>query len=204
MENIQVNTKLTINLREGVIEAEGSEEFVRTVYDDFKERMSKPIVSPGASKPLLEAPAANDANSEGDEEGTKPSTRKTGKLEVKRASTYKPKFNPKLDVSALEAFYDKYMPSSHSEKILIFGIFLRDELKNSPFSADDIFTCYFAMKHKTDAPEAFWQAFATMKNRTHFIDYTSQDKIEITIAGDNHFNRKLKRAGQNVGMTSLA
>lgn len=197
MENIKMNTRLVVNLREGIIEAEGDESFVRTVYEDFKDRMLKPMVIPSAHKPLLEAAEKTEAIVQ-EKTTTEPALGKTSKTEGKRPSpaSYKPTFNSKLDVSGVEAFYDQYLPANHSEKILIFGVYLRDVVKVYPFSADDIYTCYFTLKHKTEVPEAFWQAFRTMKNRTHHIDYESAEKIEITIAGQNYFGRSLKKKGE--------
>ena len=44
-----MNTRLVINLREGIIEAEGEEGFVRSVYEDFKGRVDIPPVSTGSA-----------------------------------------------------------------------------------------------------------------------------------------------------------
>ena len=36
-----MSTKLTINLRDGILDVEGSEEFVREIYGDFKSEVAK-------------------------------------------------------------------------------------------------------------------------------------------------------------------
>lgn len=38
-----MDTKLLINLHEGIVEVVGSEEFVRSVYDDFKDKISDDV-----------------------------------------------------------------------------------------------------------------------------------------------------------------
>ena len=41
----QKPTKLMINIKEGIIQAEGDKSFVRDVYNDFKEVVSKRVVT---------------------------------------------------------------------------------------------------------------------------------------------------------------
>ena len=41
MESDIKPSKLTINLRDGIVQAEGDEKFVRDVYNDFKEQVTR-------------------------------------------------------------------------------------------------------------------------------------------------------------------
>jgi hypothetical protein len=102
-------------------------------------------------------------------------------------------FNSTLDLSGLAAYYGQYEPANHSEKILIFATFLRNVIKVQSITANDIFTCYQELKGVTKTPEAFLQAFRDTQNKTHFIDYISPVDIQITIAGNNYFNLKMKK-----------
>lgn len=196
MENTQVNTRLLINLREGIVEAEGGEEFVRSVYDDFKERVSKPVVFPLSEPKQLSAVGSAPEQEEVHEQPKKRARKSRGSETGKaRAAEYKPEFNAQLNLADLENFYDGFEPANSSEKILIFAIFLRDKLGVVPCAANDIYSCFFMLKHKTKTPEAFVQAFRDTQHRTHFIEFVSPQHVKITIAGDNHFNQKLKRKG---------
>ena len=172
VESTEVNTKLVINLRDGIIEAEGAEEFVRSVYDDFKEQINKTVVLQRAPKPLLEAPTDVPEQSENE---LKKKTRKSRSTDggKPKASDYKPAFNSKLDLRDLEQFYDRFEPENNFEKILIFAVFLRDNLNTVPCTADDIYSCYFVLKHKTKIPVAFVQAFRDAQHRTHYIEFVS-------------------------------
>jgi hypothetical protein len=189
------STKLLINLKEGIVEVEGAEEFVRDVYNDFKERVSKPI--PFAPAP----PAQIEQLSDGQEAGSEPASRTRAKHRRPVATTgksgesvnYKPKFNNEINLSGLAEFYENYKPSTHNEKIVVFAAFLRDSLGKSLCTSDDIFTCYFTMRGKTKTPEAFLQAFRTCQARTHYIKYVSPTHIEVTIPGDNFLNSKIKQ-----------
>ena len=69
---------------------------------------------------------------------------------------------------------------------------MRDELKLSPLTADDVYTCYWQMRDRTKTPEAFVQALRDTK-RAGYIDYNSPEDMQISIMGENHFSHDLKR-----------
>ena len=194
-----MNTKLAINIREGTVEVEGDEAFVRSIYQDFKEHIGKLVVlQPAAPRAL---PVAPDRLAITDESAPqpkkKPHRRASSKAgENARSADYKPTFDGSIDLSSLEEMYDQFDPENHSEKILLFAI-LRDTVKRAPCTADHIFTCYFTLKAKTETPAAFLQAFRTAQSRTHYIEYSSPQDIQITISGDNFYNAKLKKKSEN-------
>jgi hypothetical protein len=194
-----MNTKLAINIREGTVEVEGDEAFVRSIYQDFKEHIGKLVaLQPAAPRALAVAPdhpAITDESAA--QSKKKPHRRGSSKAgENSRSADYKPTFDGSIDLSGLEEMYDEFDPENHSEKILLFAIFLRDTVKRVPCTADHIFTCYFTLKAKTETPAAFLQAFRTAQSRTHYIEYSSPQDIQITIPGDNFYNAKLKKKSE--------
>lgn len=199
MEKANMNTKLAINLVEGTVEVEGTEEFVRFVYEDFKEHLSKKVAVRSASTPPLEHEQAS-VRLITDQSPT-PKKRKAGSGDSgksRAAGAYKPKFNTALDLTGLEQFFDDWNPENNFEKILVFAVFLRDALNIAPCTADDIYTCFATLnrKGKTKVPEAFAQAFRDAQSRTHYIEVKSMQEIHITIPGDNRFNeKKLSKKG---------
>jgi hypothetical protein len=193
---MEKSTKLAINLTEGTVHVEGDEAFVRSVYEDFKSYLTKqggphrPVIEPGV--PLV--PEAPRIATETPTRNRRADRKLNGsKGDKPRVTEYKPKFRPDLDLSGLEAVYDEFTPTKHTEKILFFAVFLRDRLHTTPCTADDIYTCYFTMKEKTETPEAFIQAFRDTQNKTHFIEFTSPEVIKVTIAGDNYYNKRLQQ-----------
>ena len=64
-----------------------------------------------------------------------------------------------------------------------------------PCTANDIYTCYFTLKSKTKMPGAFVQAIRDAHNKMHYINFASVDDIRVTIAGNNHFEHELAKAG---------
>jgi hypothetical protein len=186
-------TKLTINLKDGIIQAEGDEAFVRDVYNDFKEVVSKRVVTtpvlPSAPPALEQEPGA-DETKEVSKASTTPAKAK-GKRQSPTADAFKPKFDNDLDLAGIDEFVAAYSPSNNSERILVFTAFLRDKLGKATCTAHEIYTCYFVTKQKI--PEAFVQAFRDCQGRTHYIKYTTMTDIEIAIPGQNWLNGQGKK-----------
>jgi hypothetical protein len=187
-------TKLLINLKEGIVQVEGAEEFVRDVYNDFKERVSKPVVIPSTTPARLEQQPEDIEGSTAPIKtgGPRRSASGAGKTGGD-ASNYKPKFNNDLNLADLPQYYEKYAPSGHNEIILVFAAFMRDKMGKAPCTADDVYTCYFTMRAETKIPTAFVQAFRNCQTRTHYIKYTSLTEIEVAIPGDNFLAAKSKQ-----------
>jgi hypothetical protein len=189
-----MTTKLAINLREGTVDVEGTEEFVRIVYDDFKDYLSKHAMRDVPLPQIQQerTPLLVEQNTSRKKKIVKRDSSK--EAEKTRAINYKPTFNTQLNLSGLDTFYDEWRPENNPEKILVFAVFLRDRLSIAPCTADDIYTCFFTLKTKTKTPAAFLQAFRDTQNRTHFIEFSSPTAIGLTITGENYFNEKLRRA----------
>lgn len=189
MEAVSKPSKLVINLREGILDVQGEESFVRSIYDDFKERIGKAVVIETGSAPQFQkVESSSEAVRQiARKKKIKPVQSTDGKV---RVGEFKPSFNANLNLTGLSEFYKEWAPKNHPETILVFAIFLRDRLNIFPCTANDIYTCYFTLKSQVKTPEAFVQAFRNAENRTHYIRFESVDKIEITIAGDNFFAEK--------------
>lgn len=185
-----MTTKLTINLHDGILDVEGSEEFVRSIYHDFKERAEKAVIQTAIPKQLEQTLIPADKLRVEKTKKTNPSYPESRKT---KSTEYRPTFNTSLNLVSLNEFYSAIKPSSHPEKILCFAIFLRDQCSISPCTADDIYTCYFTLKSETKIPEAFVQAFRDTQSKKHFIEFKSPQHIEITIAGENYFNSTMKK-----------
>jgi len=116
----------------------------------------------------------------------------------KAGKSYTPKLDTSLNLLGLPAFYDQYKPSNHSEKILIFTMFLKDELSISPCELNQIYSCYLRVKDKTKVPKAFQQAFRDAASSDYgFIEFSLATGIIPTIHGSNHFEHDLKRTDKN-------
>lgn len=199
MEN-SANTKLVINLIEGIVEVEGTEDFVRFIYQDFKENLSKQvIVNQPVSLPLRHEPEQRLLAKEDKEPPKKTAeaprrSPASGEKKKQNSGAYKPTFNSKINLTGLETFYDELKPENNTECIVVFAAFLRDRVQTPKCSANDLFTCFFTLKSKTKIPTDMPQAIKNAKHRTHFIEYETIDSIEITSAGDNWLVAQAKKA----------
>ena len=194
-----MNTKLTINLRDGILDVDGSEEFVRIIYEDFKGEVSKRLpLATGVPRqieasPLTPVEPAPDAEVMPKKQARAKRTAATGDGQKARTGKYKPAFQPNLNLKELPKFYDELNPQNSAEKILIFTAFLKERLNMESCTADDIYTCFFTVRDRTKIPEAFAQAFHNTQSRTHFIQVNSLQDISVTIPGSNHFEEMKKR-----------
>jgi hypothetical protein len=191
-----MQTKLHINLTQGIIDVEGDVELVRAVYEDFKDQLSGRYLPVPQSANKITVPAASDVPTTSAKLRRRPSSRKkansTEGLDV-GISADSPKLDKTIDTSRLEEFYGQFVPSSIPEKILIFLKYLTDEVGISIPNTDQVYTCFKQVKEKV--PKAFAQAFRDAASKRGFIDFNSATDIKITILGDNHFNFQLKRKG---------
>lgn len=191
-----MQTKLHINLTQGIIDVEGDAELVKAVYEDFKDRIAG---SDAAFRPLAEQQAetsTKDVPNDAKKPKRRPPARKkvnTIEGDVAAVSAETPKLDKTVDTSSLEAFYDQYEPGSAPEKILIFLKYLIDNAGIDNPNTDQVFTCFRALKMKV--PVAYAQAFRDASSKRGFIDLKSATDIKITIIGDNHFSHGLKKKG---------
>jgi hypothetical protein len=179
-----MTAKLNIDLKQGLLHVEGTEEFVRSIYDDFKSRLT----AAAATQTPAPIPAAGN-NGGGKGEGRKSSPRtKSGRGE------FEPVFNRDLDTSKVAAYYGQFEAKNHPEKILVFSMFLKEVLNMEKITGNDIFTCYTAMKSETKTPKAFAQALRDAEGKNfHYIEVKAWDDIIVPISGSNYFHHDLKK-----------
>jgi hypothetical protein len=178
-----MTAKLNIDLKQGLLHVEGTEDFVRAIYDDFKSRLTA-----AAAVPLAEATPQGNNNGGGRADARRTQARtKTGRGE------FVPTFNRELDTSKLFAYYNQFEMKNHPEKVLVFCMFLQEELKMEKITGNDVFTCYTAMKAATKTPKAFAQALRDAEGKSfHYIEVKAWDDIVVPISGSNYFHHDLK------------
>jgi hypothetical protein len=194
-----MNTSLTINLKEGILDVHGSEDFVRSIYEDFKGEVAKrlPQNNPAPMQLAKAAPESPVTEVEQPREKQKKTREKSSASssdgQKSRGGRHKPKFDPALDVKGLVEFYDALAPENNAENILTFAMFLKEQRQMDSFTGDHIYTCFYTVRDRTKIPEAFEQAFRNTQHRTHYIHVNSMQDISVTIPGSNHFEAMKKR-----------
>ncbi len=191
-----MQTKLHINLTQGIIDVEGDVELVKAVYEDFKDQLTGHSLSaPRPSEQQPDAPAADTGSGAAPKPKKRVTTRRKAKTSQDAHSTIDPnapQLDKSLDTSQLAAYFDQYKVGNHPERVLIFLKFLNDELGIESPNTDQVYTCYEAVDERI--PKAFSQAFRDASGRKFgYIDYNSPTEISITVVGSNFFKFDLKK-----------
>ncbi len=191
-----MQSKLHIDLFQGLVEVEGDTDLVREVYRGLKDRLLSH--TPAQSRPPADSP---DEPPSTETNGEAKAKSKRRSLPRKKAdsdsgssgiSADAPRLDKNLDTSKLGPFYGRFKPKNAGEKILIFLKYITEELGQDQPNTDQVFTCF--KKSGERIPTAFKQAFHDTSSRHGYIDFNSTTDVSITIAGDNHFNDMLKAA----------
>jgi hypothetical protein len=194
------NVKLHINVSQGIIDAEGDQEFVWRVYEDFRDRLgAAPASFPGPAvsegQPSAEAESVSLPATSTESKGKKrPAKRRQPSAVASSTSIkdkplgitgYRPRILTDLDTSGLKEFIGGYTLANNRDIIVVLTRFL--ETKGvKPASLDAYFTCYRDAAFRI--PEKFGQAFADARSKKGFIEFTGPDDIALTIRGTNHID----------------
>ncbi|PBB39578.1 MULTISPECIES: hypothetical protein [unclassified Mesorhizobium] len=183
------NAKLHIDIAQGTIEAEGSEDFVWKVYEDFRDNLQPNMVSKDRPDNQTQA---------GDQEtpppvssgGRKPRPKRVTNNKVAKESTpglrsYRPKLVDDLDTRGIKEFIAPYAMTNHYNNIVAFVKFLESKGRK-PATFDQVFTCYRDAGIKL--PVAFPQAFIDARRNKGFIEFTGSEDVDLTIRGTNHID----------------
>jgi hypothetical protein len=180
-------TRIRIDLAQGIVEAEGSEEFVRSIYDDFRSSLEDQTTE-----------KASRANSQTKKKGATKKKGSGGRTKTKRSGAGRgsPSIVKDLDLSGggkkqkLRDFYNKFKPSSNFEKNLIFVYYLTQELGMTGVTVDHVFTCYRDIPG-IKAPTALQQSLWDTTNRRGWLDTASSEDIKVTVPGINYLEHDM-------------
>ena len=187
-----MQTKLHVNISQGIIEIEGDAALVREIYADFKDRLLDQL-GKVPEAPMQDSSSEKDAKSP-PKKKRRPAAKKNAPADKDDSGVDPdhPKLDKDLDLSKLRAFYDQYEPKNNAEKILIFATFLIEKIKIVKPNTDHIYSCFVELEETI--PSAFSQAFRNTHGRIYgYINYKSATDITVPIKGTNYLNSGIKR-----------
>lgn len=184
-----MNTKIRIDLSQGIIEAEGNEDFVKIIYNDFKERIDN--TKKVKSKSTQTNPPKQTTKSPPGKKEEAPQKKKAG------PKNNSPKMVNDLDLSgrdcdsSLKDFYGQYKVKSNFEKNLIFIYYLKNIMKEEKIGIDHIFTCYRNLV-RIKIPGNLEQSIRDTRINKSWINYKKMDELSITVHGINYVEHDMK------------
>lgn len=186
--------KLKIDLKEGLIEVDGDEKFVRDVYEDFKNIVTAELKTgeetpkkPAAKKRLERKPAKTTE---------KPKPRKPRRKKKETFSIAKDlDLSSKTGKKSLRDFYSEKGPANNMENNTVFIYYLEKTAKVEAINIDHVYTCYKNVK--VVVPTALKQSLVDTSRRKGWIDTSSTEDMKITTPGENFIEFELPAKKNN-------
>jgi hypothetical protein len=210
-----MSTKLKIDLTQGILEVEGSESFVKIIYNDFKthfagiEAVEEDLKPPRRTrkrkstakkvdKPKPEAPApvpasvlefvteADPDQSEAKPRLTKPSPPMPVYTQVEGLDLGAADGHP-----SLVDFMDAKFPLTNEERNIVFLYYLQHNIKLKSITPDHIYTCY---RHaKIRVPLNLENSLRITTDQHKWIKTTKAGNMTLTAAGKQYVEKQLPK-----------
>lgn len=177
-ETAMTNSKLRIDLSNGLLEVEGDEAFVRDVYKDFKDQLAKAATAPHKPQQHSSPPRAPAAQ---------PPAAKTPRGKGKPRSDYNGKLDKNLDLSggkgipSLKDYLKRFDARSLTKKDTVFIKYLQEFVGIEKVNVDHIYTCYDDVGK---IPGALRQSLRDASGEG-LIEFSDPDNITLAIKGIN-------------------
>ncbi|WP_137719243.1 hypothetical protein [Methylobacillus flagellatus] len=185
--------KLRIDISQGLLEVEGSDQLVREIYADFKDQLHGSTSSP----------TTKSTNQLGKPPSPKPDVSSTDQKSSGRkkasAGGAQPSIVKDLDLSGkakeverLKDFHTSFTITSNLERNLVFMYYLQHKIEVSPITPDHVFTCYRDVGVKV--PTALVQSLRDASNRRGWLDTANTNDLKVTTPGMNYLEHDLPKA----------
>lgn len=186
--------KLRIDLAQGLIEVEGPDTLVRTIYDDFKEHLGK-IRTPSQINASKGVDGSGVTNSGRDNKAKESAPAGDGTKSRKRKPRESQVIVKELDLTKgktgnLKEFYNRYEVKTNFDKNVIFVYYLQHELGLNGITDNHIFTCYRNVQ--TKLPGSFRQSLFDTA-RKGWLDTADMNNIELSTQGLNYLEHDLQK-----------
>jgi len=195
-------TKLKIDLNQGLLEIEGSEEFVRDLYDDFKDILKTRPQSASTISPTLGT--VNATRSEQPSTKAKPAPKPKSKAKAKSKSSTDTtgKFLKDLNLmgdessQSLRDFYGVYDAKTNFERTLIFVYYLENIRGISSININHIYTCYRDIGG-LKIPGHLKQNLLDTSFKKGWLDTADMEDIKVPVMGVNYIEHDLLKKGDS-------
>jgi hypothetical protein len=183
-------TKLRIDFQSGILEVEGEESFVKTVYQDYKDKFSLEPVKHKVTPQELPLKSV-----EVDSENTQ---KKASQKKIRgRAARESFLIVKDLDLSSnggkksLRDFYKEKAPSVAMENNAVFVYYLQKIAGVRNITSSHVYSCYKNVEARV--PTALRQSLLDTSHRKGWIDTASMEDIKIATPGENYVEQDLPK-----------
>ncbi|RME69623.1 MAG: hypothetical protein D6784_18115 [Chloroflexi bacterium] len=189
-----MTTKLKIDLSLGILEVEGTEAFVRAIYNDFKVQF--------LGEEAVELDVAGRRRRRTARQAEEPSEAEAAPVEPappaepsKTEPTHR--YLEHLDLSAgpdrpsLVDFMDSKFPVTNDERNLVFVYYLQYLLKEKSITPDHVYTCY--REAKIRAPIDMEKSLRLTAQQRRWVRVTKTGKVSVTPLGRRYLEHELPK-----------
>ena len=182
-----MNTKAIINLNEGIIQLEGSENFVKSYLDEFKGF----IVRPNFKAPDVSINKPNELVLSNKKNNRKSEIKSLVKSKTKAKDIKAEEFDilPKGKPSLEDYFKEKIPNDSVRERVVVIAYYIKNILEIDSFTDGNIEYAYKVLKKKKK-PIHLRQALTDIKNKDLWIE-SNDTGWQINRIGEKFVDEKL-------------
>lgn len=185
-----MTTKLHINLSQGLVEAEGSEDFVWKVYADFKDKV---VANTYGLSAALQNPPSPNVEATGNRNNTvSTKSSASGKKATSKGYTLCKNLNlySEGDKPSLEDFMKDYAANSNPPRYLLFTHYLKNIKGIEKVGPNEIYTCLKRLGgiKIPNIEQGLWDT----SSKKGWLDTSSIDDVGITVAGENAIDLELR------------
>jgi len=157
--------RIKIDIKNGIFEAEGDEQFIKELYRDYQSEKSAKTISKFIKK-------------------------ENNTFEKESYSIVKD-INLSMDRTTLKQFYLEKNPKSALERNVIFVYYLQKISNLEKVAIGHIYTCYKDLNIKP--PEKLRQSLADTASKKGWLDTGSMNNIGITLKGESFVEHELPK-----------
>jgi hypothetical protein len=193
-----MSARVRIDLAQGILEAEGTEEFLLEIYRDFRDRLSESLKVPLDTR--------DESDDDEEEEGkdrtearVKESRAAPRARERRSGKSRTPVLVKNLDLATkngrigLKDFVAQYRELKTAQERIAVSVYYLAKFASLPaITMDHVYTCLKHMEGRL--PDLLDQALWDSARRKGWIDTSSLDDIKLPLAGENWVEHDLEKA----------
>ena len=181
-----MNTRLKIDLDEGILEVEGTEAFVKSIYEEFKSGLLGKAGKEGTEHRNRRAKQIHPPKTEG-EMGSRRHKKKPASYAIVKDLDLSGKKNKQ----SLRDFFKLKSPSTNMEKNVVFIYYLQKTAAVEGITANHVYSCYKDVGIKI--PQALEQSLIDTAHHKGWIDTSSMDNLKVATPGENFVEHDLPK-----------